>query len=175
MDLPSTTSSPSGLSALARRRHENRERTAERLTAVIDTGLLPTKLHEMAVCYLAKAHRDLGRTAYSRTGMQHVADGGGRLAHLARLAGDFPTALTAAENLGWEGRHHRVEGDVRWVHGDIADAAQAFGAARREGEEHGKRGEAAMPQATRAFILAFTCSRAPAVAGSRQPVPAPPR
>ncbi|MEU7596540.1 ATP/GTP-binding protein [Streptomyces sp. NPDC039022] len=152
------------LSALARRQHENRERTAERLTAVIGTGLLPTELHEMAVYYLAKAHRDLGRTADSRTGMQRVADGGGRLApnarrglaHLARLAGDFPTALTVAGHLGWEGRHHRVEGDVRWVQGDITGAAQAFQAARREGEEHGKRGEAAMSQAMRAFTLAFS-------------------
>ncbi|MFH8411275.1 ATP/GTP-binding protein [Streptomyces sp. NPDC018019] len=152
------------LSALARRQHEHRERTAERLTTVIDTGLLPTELHEMAVYYRAKAHRDLGRTADSRTGMQHVADGGGRLApnarrglaHLARLAGDFPIALAATGHLGWEGRHHRVEGDVRWVQGDITGAAQAFQAARREGEEHGKRGEVAMSQAMRAFTLAFT-------------------
>ncbi len=55
----------------------------------------------MAVYYLAKAQRDLGRSNDSRAGMQLVADGGGRLApaarrglaHLARLAGDFPTAL----------------------------------------------------------------------------------
>ncbi|MFE7121106.1 hypothetical protein ACFU99_37325 [Streptomyces sp. NPDC057654] len=46
---------------------------------------------------------DLGRTTDSRTGMQRVADGDGRLAcnarrglaHLARLVGDFPTALVS--------------------------------------------------------------------------------
>ncbi|MFJ2771268.1 hypothetical protein [Streptomyces sp. NPDC087300] len=47
-------------------------------------------------------------------------------------------------------------GDVRWVQGDMALAAEAFGAARAEGEAHGKSGEAAMAQAMRAFTLAFT-------------------
>ncbi len=96
------------LSALGRRQHEHRERTVDRLTAVIDTGLLPD-LHEMAVYYRAKAQRDLGRSGDSRRGMQLVAEGGGRLApaarrglaHLARLAGDFPTALDTARTLGW--------------------------------------------------------------------------
>ncbi|MEV0604712.1 ATP/GTP-binding protein [Streptomyces sp. NPDC050315] len=151
------------LSTLARRQRENRARTAERLTRLADSGLLPPDLHDMAVYYLAKAQRDLGRTEDSRRGMQHVVAGGGRLApnarrglaHLARLAGDFPTALDAAAHLGWEGRHHRVMGDVRWVQGDIAAGAQAFQAARLEGEEHGKKGEAAMSQAMRAFSLAF--------------------
>ncbi|GAA0454538.1 ATP/GTP-binding protein [Streptomyces olivaceiscleroticus] len=151
------------LSTLARRQRENRSRTAERLTRLIDSGLLPPDLHDMAVYYLAKAQRDLGLTEDSRRGMQHVVAGGGRLApnarrglaHLSRLAGDFPTAIDAAAHLGWEGRHHRVTGDVRWVQGDIAGGAQAFQAARREGEEHGKKGEAAMSQAMRAFTLAF--------------------
>ncbi|WP_329560097.1 ATP/GTP-binding protein [Streptomyces uncialis] len=152
------------LSALARRQHENRARTVERLAAVADTGLLPAELSEMAVYYRAKAQRDLGHTEGSRQGMQVVAGGGGRLApnarrglvHLSRLAGDFPTALESAERLGWEGRHHRVVGDVQWVQGDMSLAARAFGAARAEGEEHGKIGEAAMSQAMRAFALAFT-------------------
>ncbi|MEU5682422.1 ATP/GTP-binding protein [Streptomyces venezuelae] len=152
------------LSALARRQHENRARTVERLVAVADTGLLPAELCEMAVYYRAKAQRDLGHTEGSRQGMQLVVAGGGRLApnarrglaHLSRLAGDFPTALEAAEHLGWAGRHHRVVGDVRWVQGDMSLAAQAFGAARAEAEEHGKSGEAAMSQAMRVFTLAFT-------------------
>ncbi|WP_446039970.1 ATP/GTP-binding protein [Streptomyces sp. SID1121] len=152
------------LSALARRQHENRARTVERLVAVADSGLLPAELSEMAVYYRAKAQRDLGRTQESRQGMQLVADGGGRLAanarrglaHLSRLAGDFPTALETGERLGWEGRHHRVVGDVQWVQGDMPLAAQAFGEARAEGEEHGRNGEAAMAQAMRAFTLAFT-------------------
>ncbi|MFD9717587.1 ATP/GTP-binding protein [Streptomyces sp. NPDC059076] len=152
------------LSALARRQHENRARTVERLVAVADSGLLPAELSEMAVYYQAKAQRDLGHTEESRLGMQAVAVGGGRLAanarrglaQLSRLAGDFPTALEAAERLGWEGRHHRVVGDVYWVQGTMQLAAQAFGAARAEAEEHGKTGEAAMSQAMRAFTLAFT-------------------
>ncbi|AZM54549.1 ATP/GTP-binding protein [Streptomyces sp. WAC 01529] len=152
------------LSAIARRQHENRARTVERLVAVANTGLLPAELSEMAVYYRAKAQRDLGDTEGSRQGMQLVAAGGGRLApnarrglaHLARLAGDFPTALEAAAHLGWAGRHHRVVGDVQWVQGDMPLAAQAFGAAVAEAEEHGKNGEAAMSQAMRAFTLAFT-------------------
>jgi hypothetical protein len=115
------------LSAIARRQYEHREHTAARLTAVTNTGLLPAELHEMAVYYRAKAERDLGRSAASRQGMQLVANGGGRLApaarrglaHLARLAGAFPTALDSARTLGWEGRHHRVEGDVWWLQGDM--------------------------------------------------------
>ncbi|MEU4898869.1 ATP/GTP-binding protein [Streptomyces sp. NPDC044780] len=152
------------LSALARRQHEHRERTAARLTAVTGSGLLPDELQQMAVYYLAKAQRDLGRSEDSRQGMQLVADGGGRLApaarrglaHLARLAGDFPTALATARTLGWAGRHHRVEGDVWWPQGEMSRAAAAYAAARTEAEQHGIAGERATSQAQRAFVLAFT-------------------
>ncbi|MFC9431909.1 ATP/GTP-binding protein [Streptomyces sp. NPDC056987] len=152
------------LSALARRQHEHRERTVDRLTAVTDTRLLPAELHEMAVYYQAKAQRDLGRSDASRRGMQLVADGGGRLApaarrglaHLARLAGDFPTALETARTLGWEGRQQRVLGDVWWVQADMDRAAAAYERARVEAEQHGVAGERATAQAQRAFVLAFT-------------------
>ncbi|WP_344317898.1 ATP/GTP-binding protein [Streptomyces javensis] len=152
------------LSALGRRQHEHRECTVDRLTTVVDTGLLPTDLREMALYYRAKAQRDLGRTDDSRRGMQLVADGGGRLApaarrglaHLARLAGDFPTAMDTARTLGWAGRHHRVMGDVWWVQGDMERAAAAYAAARREAEDHGIAGERATCQAQRGFVLAFT-------------------
>ncbi|MFC9685731.1 hypothetical protein [Streptomyces sp. NPDC056948] len=117
----------------------------------------------MALYYRAKAHRDLGDSPASRAGMQAVADGGGRLspaarrglAHLARMAGDFPTALATAHTLGWEGRHHRVEGDIWWPHGAM-DRAAAYAAARDEAEHHGVTGERGNSQAHRAFALAFT-------------------
>ncbi|MDX3208467.1 tetratricopeptide repeat protein, partial [Streptomyces scabiei] len=152
------------LSALARRQHEHRSRTAARLTAVVDSSLLPDDLQHMALYYRAKAHRDLGDTAASQAGMQTVADGHTRLApaarrglaHLARTAGDFPTALATARTLGWEGRHHRVEGDIWWPHGDMDRAATAYAAARDEAEQHGIAGERATSQAQRAFALAFT-------------------
>ncbi|MFI0776145.1 hypothetical protein [Streptomyces sp. NPDC021212] len=152
------------LSTLARRQHEHRERTVDRLIAVVDTGLLPTDLHEMAVYYRAKAQRDLGRSDDSRRGMQLVADGGGRLAPaarrgLARLAGDFPTAMETAQALGWAGRHHRVMGDVWWVQGDMERAAAAYAAARGEAEQHGVAGERATCEAQRAFVLAFPARR----------------
>lgn len=152
------------LSTLARRQHEHRETTARRLETVAATGLLPADLHEMAIYYLAKAHRDLGRSTESRRGMQYVADSTSRLApgarrglaHLARLGGDFPTALDTARTLGWAGRHPRVEGDVWWPHGDMRRAATAYQAARDEAEHHGVAGERATSQAQRAFALAFT-------------------
>ncbi|MCF3105453.1 ATP/GTP-binding protein [Streptomyces roseoverticillatus] len=152
------------LSALARRQHEHRERTADRLAAVIGTGLLPDELTEMATYYLAKAQRDLGRSDASRTGMQYVAAGGGRLApaarrglaHLARLAGDFPTALDTTRTLGWEGRHHRVLGDIWWTQGAMDHATAAYEAARAEAEQHGIAGERATAQAQLAFVTAFT-------------------
>ncbi|NGO77746.1 ATP/GTP-binding protein [Streptomyces sp. YC504] len=151
------------LSAIARRQHEHRERTVERLQAVIATAPLPTELFEMAVYYQAKAQRDLGRTADSRAGMQLVAAGGGRLAtaarrglaHLARISGDFPTALEAARTLGVSGRHHRVRGDVLWPQGDMTGAAAAYEAARNEADQHGVAGERAHGQAHRALAVAF--------------------
>ncbi|KPI02939.1 hypothetical protein OK074_5089 [Actinobacteria bacterium OK074] len=151
------------LSTLGRRQHEHRRTTANRLAAVIDTGLLPEELGQMALYYLAKAHRDLGHSTASRTGMQQVADGGGRLApaarrglaHLARLAGDFPTALAVAETLGWAGRHNRVLGDIYWPQGDIARAADTYEHARNDAEQHGIAGERATAQAHRALALAF--------------------
>ncbi|MGW1619938.1 ATP/GTP-binding protein [Streptomyces sp. NPDC002172] len=152
------------LSALARRQHQHRSRTVARLTTVIDSRLLPDDLQHMALYYRAKAHRDLGDSPASRAGMQAVADGRGRLApaarrglaHLARMAGDFPTALATAHTLGWEGRHHRVEGDIWWPHGAMDRAAAAYAAARDEAEHHGVTGERGNSQAHRAFALAFT-------------------
>ncbi|MDX3066449.1 ATP/GTP-binding protein, partial [Streptomyces sp. ND04-05B] len=58
--------------------------------------------------------------------------------------------------LGWEGRHHRVEGDIWWPHGDMDRAAAAYAAARDEAEHHGVTGERGNSQAHRAFALAFT-------------------
>jgi hypothetical protein len=72
------------------------------------------------------------------------------------MAGDFPTALTTARTLGWEGRHHRVHGDIWWAHGDMDRAATAYAAARDEAENHGVTGERGNSQAHRAFALAFT-------------------
>ncbi|MFC8270345.1 hypothetical protein ACFUIZ_32190 [Streptomyces cinereoruber] len=151
------------LSALARRQHEHRSVTADRLTVLTRAGLLPDELQEMAVYYLVKAQRDLGRSAESRRGMQYVADGGGHLApaarrglaHLARLAGDFPTAHALVPSLGWPGRHHRVDGDIRWPHGDMHRAATSYEAARTEAEQHGVAGERATSHAQRALALAL--------------------
>ncbi|MEV6183450.1 MULTISPECIES: ATP/GTP-binding protein [Streptomyces] len=151
------------LSALGRRQHQHRSHTVARLTTVITSRLLPDDLQHMALYYRAKAHRDLGDSPASRAGMQAVADGRGRLApaarrglaHLARMAGDFPTALATARTLGWEGRHHRVEGDIWWPHGDMDRAAAAYAAARDEAEHHGVTGERGNSQAHRAFALAF--------------------
>ncbi|MGQ4328620.1 ATP/GTP-binding protein [Streptomyces hayashii] len=152
------------LSAIARRQHEHRERTTSRLSAVLASELLPDDLTELATYYLAKAQRDLGLTDASRHGMQSVASAGGRLAstarrglaHLSRLSGDFPTAVEAAERLGWEGRHHRVLGDVWWVQGDMERAVAAYLAGRNEAEEHGAGGETAMVQAHLAFVVSFS-------------------
>ncbi|MCM2420239.1 ATP/GTP-binding protein [Streptomyces sp. RKAG293] len=151
------------LSTITRRHLEHRERTADRLTAVLASGRLPDDLVELATYYLAKAQRDIGLTDESRRGMQRVASGGGRLvlaagrglAHLSRLSGDFPAAVEAAGRLGWEGRSRRVLGDVWWVQGDMEQAAAAYLANRGEAEEHGAAGETAMTQAHLAFAVAF--------------------
>ncbi|MGW8330570.1 hypothetical protein ACWGLE_22080 [Streptomyces sp. NPDC055897] len=122
------------LTAIGRRQREHRERAVDRLTAVLDSGLLPTALTEMALYYRAKANKDLDRTDAARAGMQQVADIGGRftlpgrqgLANLARLGGGFPTALAAVPTLGWEGRHHPVLGDIHWPHANFGEAIAAF-------------------------------------------------
>ncbi|MFB6814376.1 ATP/GTP-binding protein [Streptomyces sp. NPDC056347] len=151
------------LTAITRRQHEHRQHTADRLTAVLDTGLLPAELTEMALYYRAKAHKDLSQNAAARTGMRQVADTGGRLApkarrglaNLARLSGDFPTALAAVPDLGWKGRHHRVLGDIHWSQADTTAAVTAFEAGRAEAEQHGAAGERAMTQVRLALALSF--------------------
>ncbi|MGW2600006.1 ATP/GTP-binding protein [Streptomyces klenkii] len=151
------------VTAIARRQREHRQRTADRLTAVLDTGLLPAELTEMALYYRAKAHKDLSQNDAARAGMQQVANTGGRLApkarrglaNLARLAGDFPTALAAVPTLGWQGRHHRVLGDIHWSHADTAQAVAAFEAGRAEAEQHGAAGERAMTQVRLALAVSF--------------------
>ncbi|OIJ95387.1 ATP/GTP-binding protein [Streptomyces colonosanans] len=151
------------LTAIARRQREHRQRTADRLTAVLDTGLLPAELTEMALYYRAKAHKDLSQNDAARTGMQQVADAEGRLAvkarralaNLARLAGDFPSALATVPTLGWKGRHHRVLGDIHWSHADTAAAVAAFEDGRAEAEQHGATGERAMMQVRLALAVSF--------------------
>ncbi|MEU5417802.1 ATP/GTP-binding protein [Streptomyces sp. NPDC020667] len=151
------------LAAVARRQHEHRERTAERLTAVLATGLLPGELAELALYYRAKAHKDLGRTEDALHGMRQVADAAGRLAPrgrrgLARLAsirGDFPTALAAIPTLGWQGRHHRVLGHIHLPHGAIDQAVAAFADARTEAEQHDAPGERAIAQTLLSLACAF--------------------
>ncbi|WP_431776301.1 ATP/GTP-binding protein [Streptomyces cucumeris] len=152
------------LTAIARRQHEHRAHTAERLTAVLGTGLLSGELAELALYYRAKADKDLARTDAALEGMRQVADADGRLAprarrglaSLARIRGDFPTAMAAVPTLGWEGRHHRVLAHIRWPHGDIDRAVAAFEAARAEAEQHDAPGERAIAQTLLALVTAFT-------------------
>ncbi|MFI6689190.1 ATP/GTP-binding protein [Streptomyces sp. NPDC050485] len=151
------------LTTLARRQHEHREHTVERLSTILDSGLLPGDLADMAVYYRAKADRDIGRNDASRRGMQQVADGGRRfalrarrgLAHAARIDGDFPAALAAATDLGFDGGEQRVLGDIWWAHGDIDRAVNAYEIARTEAEQHGNAGEQAIAQARLALAIAF--------------------
>ncbi|MCJ0875251.1 ATP/GTP-binding protein [Streptomyces sp. AP-93] len=152
------------LTALARRQREHRELTVERLTTVLATGLLPGELAEMAEYYRAKANRDIGRNEVSRQGMAQVAAGGGRLAlrarrglaDAARIDGDFPTALAAADGLGFEGREQRVLGDIWWAHADLDRAITACERARQQAEQHGNAGEQAISQARLTLAVAFT-------------------
>jgi hypothetical protein len=152
------------LSTLARRQHEHRSTTVARLTGVLDTGQLPGELADMAIYYRAKAQRDLGRNEASQEGMRHVADNQGRLApdaarglaHLDRMAGDFPAALATAQTLGWPGRGQRVLGDIHFAHGDMDQAATHYTTARTQAEEHGNLGEQAIAQAHLALTTAFT-------------------
>ncbi|MGA4953776.1 ATP/GTP-binding protein [Streptomyces lydicamycinicus] len=151
------------LAAITRRQHEHRERTAERLTAVLDTGLLSGELAELALYYRAKAHKDLARTNEALDGMRQVAEADGRLAQrarrgmaqLARIRGDFPTARAAVPTLGWKGRHHRVLAHIWFPHGDIERAAAAFEDARTEAEQHDAPGERAIAQTLLALVVAF--------------------
>ncbi|AWZ07702.1 ATP/GTP-binding protein [Streptomyces sp. ICC4] len=152
------------LSALARRQHEHRSTTVSRLTEVLDSDLLPAELADLALYYRSKAYRDLGQAEESRDGMRRVADGGGRLApdaarglaHLSRVAGDFPAALATARTLGWDGRGNRVLGDIHFAHGDMAQATAAFTTARTDAERHSNRGEQAIAQANLALTYSFT-------------------
>ncbi|WP_327372291.1 ATP/GTP-binding protein [Streptomyces sp. NBC_01217] len=172
LTLPTDTTSASDtpadalaelLTAITRRQHEHRQRTVERLSEVLDSGLLSAELTELALYYRAKAYKDLDQGAAARAGMRQVADAGGRLApkarrglaNLSRLAGDFPTALAAVPTLGWKGRHHRVLGDIHWSHANTDQAVVAFEAGRAEAEEHGAAGERAMMQVRLALALSF--------------------
>ncbi|WP_031077722.1 hypothetical protein [Streptomyces sp. NRRL WC-3742] len=152
------------LTAISRRQHEHRDRTARRLTAVLDGGLLTEELTELALYYRAKADKDLGRTAASLEGMRRVAGGGGRLAgqaqrgiaNLARIHGDFPAALAASSTLTWKSRRHRVRGDILWPQGTFTAAAQALRDGRAEAEQHDAPGERAIAQTRLALVTAFT-------------------
>ncbi|MFJ9448366.1 hypothetical protein ACIRRH_42140 [Kitasatospora sp. NPDC101235] len=155
------------LTAISRRQHEHRDRTARRLTAVLDSNLLSDELAQLAWYYRAKADKDLGRTAASLEGMRRVAAAGGRLApqaqrgiaSLARIAGDFPAALDAASTLTWKSRRHRVRGDILWPQGDFTAAAQALRDGRAEAEQHDAPGERAIAQTRLALVTAFTDPR----------------
>ncbi|MFJ7209449.1 ATP/GTP-binding protein [Streptomyces sp. NPDC098789] len=171
LTLPADTGAPDTaadalaelLTAITRRQHEHRRQTVERLSEVLNTGLLSAELTELALYYRAKAYKDLDQGAAARAGMRQVADAGGRLApkarrglaNLARLGGDFPTALAAVPTLGWKGRHHRVLGDIRWSEADTDLALTAFEAGRAEAEQHAAAGERAMMQVRLALAVSF--------------------
>ncbi|MGW2050925.1 hypothetical protein ACWCPF_38040 [Streptomyces sp. NPDC001858] len=131
---------------------------------VLETTLLSGEPAELALFYRANAHKDLGRTDAALDGYRQVADADGRLAprarrgpaSLARIRGDFPTALAAVPTLGWTSRHHRVLGHIRWPHGDTGRAIAAFEDARAEAEQHDARGEQAIAQTLIALVTAFT-------------------
>ncbi|MFD4605688.1 tol-pal system YbgF family protein [Streptomyces sp. NPDC058464] len=132
--------------------------------ALLDTGLLTGELTDLALYYRAKAYKDLGRTGAALDGYRQVAEADSRLAprgrrglaNLARISGDFPTALAAVPTLGWEGRHHRVLGHIRWPHGDMDRTRAAFEDARDEAEQHDAPGEQAIAQTHIALATAFT-------------------
>ena len=151
------------LSAIARRQHQHRGRTAEQLREVLGQGALPGSLEELPRYFLAECDRDLGNFQASMDGMRNVADAGGRLSatarrgliHLARRIGDFPRAWEAAAHLGVEGRQNRVMGDLHWPQGSIALACSFYAAARDQALDAGQAGEAALSQACLAFAAAF--------------------
>ncbi|MEV5886727.1 hypothetical protein AB0L74_29265 [Streptomyces sp. NPDC052020] len=62
------------LTAITRRQHEHRQRTVDRLTTVLDSGLLSAELTEISLYYWAKAHKDLSQDDAARAGMQQVAE-----------------------------------------------------------------------------------------------------
>ncbi|MEU3600262.1 ATP/GTP-binding protein [Streptomyces sp. NPDC006798] len=151
------------LNAIAMRQRQHRGLTAERLRAVLDSGLLPDALTELPLYFLAECERDLGRFDGSLTGMRRVVDLGGRLAptaarglaHLARRMGRFPQVRTAAETLGTEGRRDRVLGDLWWSQGNAALACSSYATSRDDALQAGQPGEAALSQACLAFAAAF--------------------
>ncbi|MFC1405764.1 MULTISPECIES: tetratricopeptide repeat protein [Streptacidiphilus] len=152
------------LTAISRRQHEHRDLTTRRLSDVLAAGLLSDELVQLALYYRAKADKDLGRTAQAMDGMRQVAASEGRLAsrarrglaNLARIHGDFPTALSILPGLGWKGRQHRVHGDILWPQGDFTAAAHAFRQARDQAEQHQAPGERAIVQTRLALGTAFT-------------------
>ncbi|WP_326600308.1 ATP/GTP-binding protein [Streptomyces sp. NBC_01803] len=151
------------LHTVASRQHVHRQRTAEVLETVIESGLLPAAADELARYHLAECARDLGHLDASAAGMRHVVQANARLAgraarglaHLSRRLGRFPDVLDAANRLGPDGRKQRVLGDLWWTQGDIAASCAAYAAGRDEAEEQRLYGEAALSQACLAFAAAF--------------------
>lgn len=151
------------LSAVARRQRVHRQEVVDELTAVLDDGLLPSPVQDLARYYLAECQRDLGRPQESTVGMQRVAAGDSPLAadaarglvHLGRRLGDFPAVLTATKRLGSDSRRHRTLGDLWWTQGSIALACSAYDDACRQAEAESSDGEAALSRACLAFAAAF--------------------
>ncbi|GGW25493.1 hypothetical protein [Streptomyces alanosinicus] len=151
------------LDAIARRQHQHRERTAGRLIKCwpraccsarslalpSTTAPRPTRTSDSPTTPCTAC----ARSPTPAAGSAPLARGG--LANLARIRGDFPTALAAILTLGWKGRHHSILGHIRWPHGDIDRVVAAFEAAWTEAEQHGAAGQRAVAQTLLALVTAF--------------------
>jgi len=159
----SATALTTTLGAIARRNRVHRQITADELRAVLASDRLPDDLIELPMYFLAMCERDLGNFAESLTGMQLVADRGGRLAsdaarglfHLSRRVGRFRDALGIADSLGQGGKHRRALGELWWSQGNISLACASLASAREDALSAGLAGEAALCQAYLAFASAF--------------------
>ncbi|MER6477150.1 hypothetical protein [Streptomyces filamentosus] len=117
----------------------------------------------MAVYYLAKAQRDLGRSADSRRGMQCVADAGGHLAPppIADLRTSPTSPATSpppTPSFPPPTGPDATTASTATSGGPTATcprAAATYKAARTEAEQHGAAGGRVTSQAQRAFALAF--------------------
>ncbi|MFE1596254.1 hypothetical protein [Nocardia sp. NPDC058705] len=160
---PAATALAATLSVVASRNSAHRQRIADELRAILETGDLPAQLREIPTYYIAMCERDLGNFDASMQGMRAVADGGGQLApdarrglhHLLRRLGRFRNALEIAEQLGVTGRQQRALGELWWSQGNIALACTSLAVARDQSSSAGLSGEAALCQSYLAFAAAF--------------------
>jgi tetratricopeptide (TPR) repeat protein len=152
------------LFAVTSRQSDGRRRTAEVLTALLESGLLIGDARDLAVYYAAEALREIGEGERTESMLRSLISRDSRIADLAvkgmvhrlRRGGRFTEALELIRTRPESGMWTQMTGTLYWSQGMLDEAKSAYEAARDIFEAEGRPGHAAEVSGCLAFVCGLS-------------------